>query len=148
MTTTIYQDIRGALQAYAAGAAGFPPLAQRAFENIAFSSTTGTPWVRMTVKPTAGRAFSTDALSIAHRGLFLVDFFYPTLQGTADKPAAGDGEPAVDHLRALFAPGTKLPLTGGETLMIDYAERGPGLAQDGWYQIPVTIGWRVYASRN
>lgn len=148
MTTSLYQDIRGALQVHAATATGFPPLAQRAYENQRANPTTGIPYVRMTLTPTSGRAFSVSAVTKAHRGLFQVDYFFPALVGTADKPSAGDGEPAIDNLKSMFAPGTKLPLTGGETLYIDYAERGPGLAQDGWFCIPVTIGWRCFSARD
>lgn len=148
MTTSLYQDIRGALQTLAASATGFPAAGQRAFENLEFSSTTGTPWVRMTVKPTSGRPYSVDAITRAHAGLFLVDFYFPADQGTAGKPAAGDGEPAVDHFKDLFAPGTKIPLTGGEILYIAYAERAQGIAKDGQFMIPVTVAWRCWSARN
>lgn len=138
---SLYQNIRGALQTRAATASGFPPVAQRAYENRLFTSTTGVPYARMTLIPSSGRPFSLSGARRYHNGMFQVDIFYPTLVGTAA------AEQVADAVRAVFVPGTKVPLNG-DMVLIAYSERHAGLDGKDWLQIPVTIGWSCLSDKD
>lgn len=137
---TISQDIRLALQTTAITAAGFPPKAQRAYDNLPFSNTPGTPWVRMVYVPNFIRPFSVDTIDKTHAGLFLVNCFGPIDKGTADVENLGDA------VRNVFAPGSLL-VAGVDVVKIDYADRRDVMITD-WCMCPVTIAWRTYSTRN
>lgn len=138
---SLYQDIRGALQVRAAMTPGFPPANQIAYENVIFSSTTGVPYARMKLMPLSGRAFSVSAKRKQHVGIFLVDLFYPL-----NTDGTGKVELLADVLKSYFQPGQHLPI-GVDTLIIDYSDRKDGIPGE-WFMVPVTIGWRVFSSRN
>lgn len=139
MTATLYQNVRGALQAQAATAAGFP--SQVAYENVMFTSTVGTPYARMTLMPQLGRPFSVSSDVKRHDGLFQVDIFYPANAGTALAEAAADA--VRDALSA-----AKRLAAGSDILAIDYVERAAALQQPDWIQIPVTAKWHCFSVRN
>ena len=142
MTTTLYQDIRGALQQRAASATGYPPVGQRAYEGgPLFSSTNGTPYARTTLMPTSGRPFEVSGGTKQHAGLFQVDVCVPSNQGTAT------AEIAADNVKAMFEPGDVL-LKNGEHIVIDYAERGKAMVSPDWIFCPVTVRWRCFSTRN
>jgi len=139
---TLYQNIRGMLQARAVTASGFPGSAQRAYEGVAFSPTVGTAWARMTLVPTQGRSAVIGGALKAHQGLFLVDLFYPSGQGTASV------ESVADAVKAVFAPGDTLTLNG-ESLRIRYAERNQPLAVEAdWISAQVQVGWLCHSPNN
>jgi hypothetical protein len=135
-------DIRGALQVRAATATGFPGSAQRYYEGLAFTPTIGTPYARMTLFPTQGRAAVIGGALVRHQGLFQVDLFYPAGLGT------GAAETVADAVKAVFIAGLSVT-QGSETVTIEYAERAAAIQQNAdWLMVPITVGYHCYSINN
>ncbi len=135
---SLHTDIRVALQEQAATAAGFPPLAQRAYEGKLFVPSTGTPWARMTMLPTSGRPFSVSAEDRFEKGLFQVDVFVPYGAGS------NAAEVAADAVIAVFNPASTLK-QNGLFVFVQYAERARVMEQEAdWICAPVTVGWQAF----
>lgn len=139
MTTTIYQDIRAALQQRAQTADGFPADPQIAYEGIVFTPTPEVPWARLTLSPTSIAAYTVNVGTLLHKGLFMIDLFYPLKAGT------GLVESIADNVRAVFVPGQRLAI-GQFFLQIDSSSRTRAMPSE-WLMVPVTVGWKVFASR-
>lgn len=139
--TTLYQDIRKALQDQAATASGYPPEGRRAYENQQFVPPTKISWVELTLAPVTDKPFSVSGKDKEHRGLFLINVRSPYNEG----PAAC--EALADNVRSAFDPAVHLNSAGGETIFLDYAQRSKAIPNAQWYLVPVTIGWRVYSER-
>lgn len=137
MTTSIFQDIRGALQTRVLTVPVFP--SKISYEGRLYSPVIGVPYASLVLKPTSGKPFSVDGDTTALRGLLLVDLYYPASGGSANVEIAGDS------VISKFKSGTKLRCGSG-LVLIDYAERADILAQDAWLHLPVTIGWRSFPS--
>lgn len=145
MTDAIYNDIRAALEAQAATAAGFPPPNLRNTDGGTFQPSLNKPWARLHLIPSSGRPISVDAKTIAHRGLFQIDLFYPASTGI--KVA----EAVAGAIKDAFAPGfTRLPLPGTNArIHIAYVERIHAVKDDNeWEPVSVQVAWRVWAPRN
>lgn len=135
---TVFNDIRTALETEIASITGIP--ASRAWENVVFRPVTGTPFVRMTLAPSASRpAVRGPSPQIRHDGLFLVDVVYPINEATAS------ADTLADNIRAAYTVDDTFT-SGSTTVRINYAERGPGFIDGNWYRVPVTISWFSYAS--
>lgn len=138
---SLYQDIRGALQAHALLVDGLPPSNQIAFEGTLFTSTVGTPWAKMTLLPYSGRPFSVSGETIDHLGDFQIDYFAPAGSGS------GDAESLADAIKEAFRPGARLVMNS-TTVLVQYADRRPALSTADWYQVPVNVRWRAFVSAN
>jgi len=138
---SLYQDIRGVLQVRAATATGFP--SSVSYEGVAFTEPTdGSSYARMVMIPASGRAFSVDAGTKDHIGLFRVDIFSPSGAGTAT------AESLADAVKDVFEPSTRISLNGTR-VFITYSERtGSIFADPEWIQVPVTVAWRAFSSNN
>jgi len=109
-------DIRAALEQAVTNVSGFP--SDRAWENVRFEPTTGTPWARMVLN---------------------VALFYPEATG----PAAADA--MADAVRDAFTVST-VANEGSVSVRFDYSERGQGVPDSPWYQVPVRVRWYTYLS--
>lgn len=136
---SVYGDIRSALESQVANISGVPSAANRAWQNVQFTPTTGTSWIRMTFQPTRRRPQDVTADGLQRfDGLFLIDIFSPEGNG----PAAA--ETLADATVDAFEAGTVLS-ANGQVLMIEYAEIDRAPNQDSpWFQVPVTIKWKVF----
>ena len=132
---TAYTDIRQALESRIASVTGIQASSQRAWENVRFEPTTGTPWVRMTLLPGESRPAIRGANPILeYIGLFQVDVFQPEGSG----PNAADV--LADNIRNSFAPGTDITV-GSTTTRIRWSERAAAELDTPWYRLSVTISW-------
>jgi len=136
---SVYGDVRAALESQVANIAGVPSAANRAWQNVQFTPTTGTSWIRMTFQPTRRRPQDVTADGLQRfDGLFLIDVFAPEGNGPADAEVLADA--TVDAFEA----GTILS-ANGQTVMIEYAEVANAPNQDSpWFQVPVTIKWKAF----
>ena len=135
---TIQTDIRDALEAQAVTVTGFPDAANRAWDNVAFKSTTGTTWARLSIFPVMTRpAVRGASPQLRYDGLFQVSLFAPVNTGPHTVEALADavlGAFTVDEV-----------LTKGTTnVRFNYAERNPALVDQPWYQVPITVSWYSY----
>jgi hypothetical protein len=136
---SIHNDIRAALENKLANTSGLP--SGIAFENVSFSPTTGTSFLRTFYIPTSRRP-AVRGLNPQQRyeGIFGVTAYAPEGNG----PATADS--LSNTIIEAFEATTKISYNGDETITvsIDYAERQQGLLDAPWYYVPVNIGWYCY----
>lgn len=157
----ITKDIRSALETKLLGISGLPDVA---FDNIPYSPTTGTSFIRSRFMPVnrrpAVRGLNPQQL---YTGTYMVTVFSPEGEG------AGAAETLATTITDTFAAtssiyydnSTNSLLTeaeafivledGGRTLLgnvvhvsIEYSEARQGLLDTPWYSVPVVIGWYIY----
>jgi len=132
---SIYDDIRAAFEVKLNSVSGLPEVA---WENITYSPTTGTSFVKPRLIPTV-REPAVRGLNpqIYYQGIFRVDCFVPEGLG----PAAADD--LADKIIDAFEATTDV--TNGSTIVsIRYAEREQGMPDGAFFMIPVNIGWYIY----
>jgi len=132
---SIYDNIRAALEVKLSGISGLPEVA---WENLTYSPTTGTPFVKPRLVPTV-REPAVRGLNpqIYYQGIFRVDCFVPEGLG----PAAADD--LADKIIDAFEATTDV--TNGSTIVsIRYAEREQGMPDGSFFMVPVNIGWYIY----
>jgi len=132
---SIYDDIRVALEVKLSNVSGLPEVA---WENLSYTPTTGTSFVKPRLIPTV-REPAVRGLNpqIYYQGLFRVDCFVPEGLG----PAAADD--LADKIIDAFEATTDV--TNGSTIVsILYAEREQGMPDGAFFMIPVNIGWYIY----
>jgi len=132
---SIYDDIRAAFEVKLNSVSGLPEVA---WENITYSPTTGTSFVKPRLVPTV-REPAVRGLNpqIYYQGIFRVDCFVPEGLG----PAAADD--LADKIIDAFEATTDV--TNGSTIVsIRYAEREQGMPDGAFFMIPVNIGWYIY----
>jgi len=132
---SIYDNIRTALETELANISGIPDIA---WENVSYSPTTGSSFVRPMFVPTV-REPSVRGLNpqMYYQGLFRVMCYTPDNQG----PSAADD--LADSVIETFEGATDIS-NGGTTVSIRYAEREQGILESPWYYVPVSIGWYIY----
>lgn len=132
---SIYDDIRTVLETTLSNVSGIPDIA---WENVQYSPTTGSSFVRPQMMPTirepAVRGLNPQQY---YQGLFRVTCFVPDNAG----PRAADD--LADKVIDAFEATTDLTVSG-TTVSIRYAEREAGQSMDNWYMVPVNIGWYIY----
>lgn len=137
---SLFQDIRGALQARANTTSGLPT--GRAYEGVTYAPTVGTAYVAYTLIPTQERPATLGQYGDTLRqGLFQVSLYYPAGSGT------GTAEAMADAVKSKFVPGTDLT-QGSTTVRISYAERGHVQTQPDWIMVPVTVAWMIHTPTN
>lgn len=131
-------EIRAALETRLGGVTGLPPAAARARENEAFDRPAGKNWVGTALRPGSRELITAPAEGgyLAHAGLYLVDVFVPAAVTVASADTLAQA--VVDR----FPPGLSLP-AGAQALRILRSVARGGFRDDGWYQVPVEIGWQV-----
>ena len=137
---TAMTDIRAALEQQVVTVSGFPSAANRAWENVRFEPTPGTTWARMQIIPSAMRpSVRGPSPQILYEGIFLVDIFAPEGNG------ANGADALSDAIRNAFT--VDDILTENTTAVrFRWSERGQGLIDSPWYQVPVTVNWYSYRS--
>ena len=132
---SIYDNIRVALEVKLSGISGLPEVA---WENLSYTPTTGTSFVKPRLIPTV-REPAVRGLNpqIYYQGLFRVDCFVPEGLG----PAAADD--LADKIIDAFEATTDVS-NNGTTVSIRYAEREQGMPDGSFFMVPVNIGWYIY----
>lgn len=132
---SVYDDIRRVLETTLAGITGIPSIA---WENVTFSPTTGTSYVKARFAPTV-REPAVRGLNpqMYYQGIFVVDVYCP--EGTG--PATAD-DLADSIIDAFDAPNDLT--VGGTSITIRYAERELGTQEGAFYRVPVVISWYTY----
>jgi len=137
---TAMTDIRSALEQQVITVSGFPNSSNRAWENVRFEPTEGTTWARMNIIPSAMRpAVRGASPQLLYEGLFLVDIFAPEGNG------ANGADTLADAVRAAFTVDDVLTVNS-TNVRFRYSERGQGLVDSPWYQVPVSVAWYSYRS--
>ena len=158
---SIYNDIRAALETKLAATSNLPAIA---YQNVPFSPTTGTPFLKTQFVPTLRRP-AVMGLNPQQRyqGVFSVTVFTPEGNGP------GSAEGYVGTIINAFEAATSIYYdnvndalltedeafivleSGGRTLLdnvtyvsIEYAERQLALMDSPWFYVPVDIGWYIY----
>lgn len=115
----------------------------RAWENVTYTPVTGTPYMEEQYLP-GPAGFDSDG----YAGLLaLAPMYSPRIYTPADTGVSGDGRYA-DAIARLFAPGTAMALSSGDTLIVRNnpapfrGQRFPS-ATPGWSCVPVTIPLQV-----
>ena len=137
---SVYDDIRAALEVRLAAVSGIPAIA---YENVAFSPTTGTSFVKAKFIPTSRRpAVRGTNPQQRYEGVFTVFCYTPGGNG----PATADD--LADKVIEAFDATTDISFTNAasETIIVsvDYAERDNGFIDNPWYYVAVNIGWYLY----
>lgn len=134
---SLYQDIRGALQARLATVSGIPAIA---YEALPFKPVRGTPFVACVVAPvSADQATLGDGHVVLHRGTFEVSVVYPSNKGT------GDAEAMADAIKAEFRGGTVLTRNTTQVIIAG-AKRSLALIEADWLRIPVSVAWHLHST--
>lgn len=123
------------VEAFIDGSFGLPI----AHENAQYSPVAGTAYAELRVLQNDRTPFAVDGIDETD-GVFRVRLFYP-----ADKYSIS-AKTKADAIFAVFKIGKKLTY-GGTTLRITSNQRQPGLAEDGWYQLVLTINYRAFITR-
>lgn len=135
-TAEVYAALKARLLAVSPGAA--IPAASIAWENKAFTPTTGTRYYRATFLPGIPRSAGIGLAPMRHVGVFAVDIFEP----------AGRDHVAVtteaERIVAAFQRGLALSYSG-LVVHIDrsYVARIGAQPDPAWFQVPVRIEWRA-----
>ena len=158
---SIYDNIRAALEVKLSGISDLPEVA---WENLTYSPTTGTSFVKPRLVPTV-REPAVRGLNpqIYYQGIFRVDCFVPEGLG----PSAGDSladsimtefEATTDifyntQTEALLTEdgaflitesGTRILRDNVINVSIRYAEREQGMPDGSFFMVPVNIGFYIY----
>ena len=141
MANNIYNNIRAALETHLSNTF-LGTGTDIAYENVAFSPTTGTLFVKPTFIPTvtqpAVRGLNPQLL---YQGVFNVMVNAPEGNG----PNLGDVTSNI--ITNAFAATTDISIVVGAdtyTVRIRYAERQQGRIDTPWYSVPINIGWYIY----
>ena len=131
-----YDNIRAALEVKLSGISELPEVA---WENLTYSPTTGTSFVKPRLVPTV-REPAVRGLNpqIYYQGIFRVDCFVPEGLG----PAAADD--LADKIIDAFEATTDVT-NGSTNVSIRYAEREQGMPDGSFFMVPVNISWYIYS---
>ena len=132
---SIYDDIRAALETNLISVSGLPSVG---WENVQFSPTTGTPYVKPRLIPTRREpAVRGTNPQMFYQGIYRVECYVTEDQG----PSAGDE--LADKIIDAFEAATDVSYSG-TIVSIRYAEREMADIDGPFYMIPVNIGWYIY----
>ena len=139
MANDIYNTIRAALETRLTNTLSGTDIA---YENVAFSPTTGTLFVKPTFIPTVTQP-ATRGLNpqLLYQGVFNVMVNAPEGSG----PSLADT--TCNTITNAFAATTDVSIVvGADTYIvrIRYAERQQGRIDTPWYSVPINIGWYIY----
>jgi hypothetical protein len=139
MANNIYNTIRAALETRLTNTLAGTDIA---YENVAFSPTTGTLFVKPTFIPTVTQP-ATRGLNpqLLYQGVFNVMVNAPEGSG----PSLADT--TCNTITNAFAATTDVSIVvGADTYIvrIRYAERQQGRIDTPWYSVPINIGWYIY----
>lgn len=134
--TSLYQDIRNALQTRLETVTGLP---ETVYEGVSYAPVPGTPFIASALVPAAARpvTMGQDHL-ILHEGTFEIAVSYPSGVGT------GSAEAMADAIKAVFTAESVLTV-GANNIRIRYSERRQALIDSDWIRIPVSVGWYLHS---
>jgi hypothetical protein len=137
---SIYKDIRAALEGRLASTPNLPAIA---WENVPYSSTTGTPFVKPLFQPTLRRQSAMATVPPHYyQGIFTILCYYP--EGTGP----GDSQETVDNLVNRFESTTDISYTNPdlETLIVSIrgVQQESSYISSPWYVTPITVSWFIY----
>lgn len=122
---------------------GIPGAGNRAWENINFAPTEGTPWIRETLIPGDERLSANDEVEAT--GFCQIDYFVPIGSGTFA------AQNVADAIKNAFKPATVLGgLVRIQRSVVLSGRRGVSDLKDEsssspWYQVPVQIDYIVFS---
>jgi hypothetical protein len=116
------------------GAFGLPV----AYENQPFSPS-NCAWASVRVLPNDVTPYSLDDCDETD-GIFQVILNYPTDVGAVEPKAK------ADEVFSHYAIGSRVSYAG-QSLTINRHQRQPGLAEDGWYRLVLSIGYIAFIER-
>lgn len=133
---SVYDEIRKTLETTLANIPNVPDIA---WENVSFTPTTGTSYLKARLVPTirepAHRGLDPQ---MYYQGIFLIDVYCPT----------GSGPSVADTLANTIIDTFDAPndlIVGGVAVTIQFAERRLGTQEGAFYKLPVVISWYKYA---
>jgi hypothetical protein len=133
---SIYQDIRVALETHLNGTPGVPAIA---WENVSFSPTTGTPFLKPFFQPVLReQAAMASVPPHMYRGLYTILCYQP--EGTGP----GASQAVVDTLVDRFDSNTDISV-GDITLSIRGVQQESSYINSPWFVTPVTVRWFIYS---
>lgn len=137
---SIYDNIRSALEDKLASTTGLPDIA---WENLNFTPTTGTSFIRPEFLP-LNRRPAVRGLTPQHRydGLFTVFCYCPENEGPGTCDAIADL--VIETFESTTDISYDVDTNTTVIVSIDYAERDQGFSDSPWYYIPVNIRWYIY----
>lgn len=140
---SLYQNIRGALQATLAGVSGIP--AAIVYEGQIYRPQAGTPFVECRVLPATGRpATMGSSHLILHEGAFEIVVVYP-LARQGQTGGTGPAEAVADAIKEAFNVSTPKS-QGGDSIRFDWAERRPLIIDEQWVRVPISVSWYIYST--
>lgn len=110
-----------------------------AYENEEYTPVAGTPYAELINLPNDVTAWSladTDSTD----GAFRIILRYPADTG------AVDAKTKADEIMSVFSVGESICYSN-VCATVTNAGRGPGVPEDGWYKVVITIGYVAYLTR-
>lgn len=112
-----------------------PPIA---WEDVAFTPITGQAYLQVHhLRNTPTDASVTQDMR-RDRGILQVTVVHPAGQGKVEAVNL------ADKVAALFPIGFELALDGGRLTCLQHPAIASGYPDDGWYRVPVSIGWQAF----
>lgn len=109
-----------------------------AWENVPYTPILGTAYFAAHLLPAEPDPFTLGQNPwIERRGIFQVSCFYPALAGW------GDAKSKAAEVVAAF-PAHSSFIYNGLEVNIDRCWPGPGMNQDGWYMVPISIRYHCF----
>lgn len=110
-----------------------------AYENQPFTPPENKPWAEIRVLPNDITPYSLNDCDQTD-GVFRVILNYKTDAGAVAPKAK------ADEVFSHYAIGSRISYAG-QTLTINRHQRQPGLAEDGWYRLVLSIGYTAFIER-
>jgi len=134
---SIYSNIRTAIETRLYDTTNIPVVA---WENVDYSPTTGTPFIKFQFQPTSRRpAVRGTNPQMRYQGIVTLLVHRPENEGPTDT------EILVDDLVSRFDATTDISYSS-VIVSVDYAERLNSYMSKPWYVTPIRIGWYSYDS--
>jgi len=132
---SIYKDIRAALETRLNSTPDIPEIA---WENVPYSPTTGTPFIKPMFQPTLRRQ-SAMATTPPHyyQGIFTILCYHPEGSGS------GASQETVDALVNRFNSTTDITYSG-LTVSLRGAQQESSYINSPWFVTPITVSWFIY----
>ena len=131
-----YDKIRSALETYVAATPGIPSLA---WENVKFTPTTGTPYIKVRVLNTSRRP-ANRGLNPQYRyqGILQLHLCYP--EGVGPSVSQSMVNTLIDRFP------TGLDITSSDiAVTIDHSEQLGAYNESPWYKTPVYVHWFCFS---
>lgn len=134
--SVIYKKIRAALEKHLTSASFDLPAI--AWENVEYSPTTGTPFIKVQFQPTSRRP-SVMGLLPEHRyqGIMTILCYQPEGSGP------GNSQDLTDSLLSHFNSTTDISWDG-IIVSVDYSQQESSYINSPWYVTPITVAWYLY----